>query len=292
MKKISGKRALLFFYAFDFILALILVLSFLPLNGRNRAETMESALLNPARADDISRIVISRKGQGSVTIFREPNVRFWTGSDSRSDDRLLWPADYQTVENLVSVLTSTATFYVKARKLSAWDNLGVDEKNAVCVQAYDSDGAVLAWLYFGFDDPLTQRLAFRTWSAQTVYETDLRIKSFLSTDESFWADPFIFPQCVTEYSRAREEGILRRGRLAAISPREGLEPGRIVRTDFENGAGASLKIYSKDDEFVVIPSFSAGPAFPAEEKDALEKLNYRYTISAWTLERLLGERDD
>ena len=291
MKIVSQKKGILIFYAFDLILVILFFIILIPFTKKNNPAEMESALINPDYVKDISSISItgfdtdgSKKG---ISFKKRGNI--WTGSSSLSNYSFVWPCDSQTIENLIAVSSRVNKMYKVGESISSWKSFEVDEKNSICITFYDSDVSTLSSIYYGKDNPLNQRIAFRTWSKDAVYEVDDTILPYLNTDESFWCDPFIYPQCLTGYDRKTSESLLRRGQLANISPREGLTSDALIRHDFENGARIELACYHRDDAYVVIPFFTAGPASSEGEKEVLNSLNYRYTISEWTFDKLLSE---
>ena len=293
MKIVSQKKGILIFYGFDLVLLLILVLALLPFSRKkNTPDKMTSALLNPDYVNEVSSIAITEYDEDGVKqgIKISKAGSFWTGSSSHSNYSFLWPCDAQTVNNLIAESCRVTDMFKVGDNLKAWKGFEVDEKSAVCVTFFDVSGGVLSSLYYGKEDPLTERIAFRTWSSDSVYETEDVIKSYLNTEESFWADPFIYPQCITGYSRSVSESLLRRGSIINLSPREGLDCDYRIKRDFENGAEAVFDVYKKDDEYIVIPYFKAGPAFSEEDRNAVESLSYRYTVSQWTLDRF--EKED
>ena len=293
MKRLSARQGILLFYLIDAVLLLMLVVSFLPLSRRQTAPSMQTALLNPNRAQDVASVTISVADEsdagGRTTVTLERHGSLWSGTSSVSSGTYSWPADMQTVARLFAEAVKITTVYTKADNVSAWKQLGIDDANAAVLTFRDERNDIVSQLFFGSGDSLSRRIFFRTWTKTTAYETDDAIASFLSADESFWADPFVYPQCLTGADRAASESFLRRGLLLNIAPRDGLPVYAELKKDFGNGASARFFIYEKDDAFVVIPSFSAGPAFGAAERDMLEKLNYRYSISAWTYERWAAE---
>ncbi len=292
MKKIAGKKALLYFYFLDLFLLLILVLSFIPFGKRKKIENIESSFISLDDIKELKKISISEVKGGQreiVNLYIDSELNFYYGSDSPSNNKLFWPCDKKNVDDLLNVFLKPRTFFVKARNVRYWDNLGVDEKNASSITFYGEGDKILSMLYFGFEDSLTKRISFRTWKEQIVYETEDDAEYYLQTSPSFWADPFLYPICITEYERNKAEKGLRRGLIEALIPREGLEPEKIIRKDFENGASIKLNLYLKDSEYIVIPEFIPGPAFTEKARKVLNKLNYRYSISLYTAQKLFEE---
>lgn len=284
MKKLSLKQGILFFYLFDIILVSILLLSFLPVFNKNKEVSTPTALLNPNYINQISSISIKNS---DARIKLEKGDRYWTGSSTASKDKYSWPADVQIINNLIEESSKLIKVQTKSDNISSWKALGVDEQQSTSITFYDDAGSILSQLFFGFKDNLSLKLYFRTWSKKTVYETVSSMDDFLNTDESFWADSYLYPQMVTDYDKNTSESLLRRGKLQNITPRDGLPVDFNLTKDFENGSTINFAIYKKDEEFIVIPTFKSGPATAEKDKQLIENLNYRYSISSWTLENLL-----
>lgn len=293
MKRLSAKQGVLIFYAFDAVLLLILLLTFLPFNKRKSVASMETALLNPNNVSKVAQIKISVQNgsQNSIRLFKKGRV--WLGIDENSglEKPYVWPADGLNILSLIEESAKIQKVFLASSKVSSWNEFCVDKDSASEVTFLDKDGAILSSLFFGKENKLSGRIYFRTWESSEVYECSSAISSFLggAAGLSFWSDPFIYPQCLTEYSRQKSESLLRHGRLENIAPADHLKPDFVYTKDFENGSVAKFSIYKKDDSFIVIPLFIPGPAFAEEDKAAIASIDYRYSISPATLENLQKE---
>ncbi len=285
MKKITLKHGLLFFYIFDGILLLLFIFAFLPFAKKNKEPSVPTALLNPNYETEITSIKIASP-QSTVTL--KKGERYWTGVSTESKEKYVWPADIQNVSNLIECSKQIISVQVKTDNVTAWKSLGVDEEQSTSITFYDSNENILSQVFFGFKDSLSLKLYFRTWTKATVYEGLTSIENFLTTEESFWADPFLFPQCITDYDRRYSETLLRRGKIQNLAPRNGLPVKFNLQKDFENGGIVNYAIYEKDKEFIVIPSFIAGPATSEKDSKLINSINYRYSISAVTCENFLN----
>ena len=190
----------------------------------------------------------------------------------------------QSVAKLLDCAQKIVTVSVKAESVKNWQAFAVDNENALSLTFYGESDSIFSQLFFGKEDSLSNTIAFRILTDAVVYEVDNAIASYLSVDESFWADPFIIPRCLSP-----QDSTLRRGSIQNLAPREGLPVDHSVKKDLSNGASASFAIYKRDADYIVIPSFQANPAASLEEIKLLEKVNYRYSISPLTFERLLEE---
>ena len=288
MKKVSKTKGILIFYGIDLLLLLFLIIAFLPFSRKTEEPSRKTALLNPNAVETIAAITLSVPDgtdagwRTMVTLTKKGTL--WTGSSSESSGTYIWPCNPRTVQSLVTDASRITEIATKATSAAKWKNFGVDDKHASIISFYNAAGGTLSQLFFGAEDPLTQRLYFRTWTDQSVFETqDNTLQQFLTADESYWADPYIVPVLLSD-----EEG-LRRGKLENIAPRDGLQPDYSLKKECGNGARALFKIYKKDDSYIVIPTFVASPAFAQKDAEAIAAINYRYSISGWTLERLIEE---
>ncbi len=293
MKRLSKAQGILVFYLFDLVLLLLLLFSFLPFMRRGQPSARDTALLNPSVREEVARIELSQKEAGGLsgrrTVVLERKEGVWLGSSSDGNGEFTWPADVQAVERLLALSCSLVRSYEKSSSRKDWGAFGLKEGDAFSLSFYDATRRTLSSVFFGGEDPLTQRVYVRSASDVTVYELDGDIRPLLSADESFWADPFLYPQCLTGLGRDEAELHLRRGRLENIRPRDGLPVDYQEQMYFGNGAELSFSIYRKDSSFIVIPTLTPGPAASPEERAALASINYRYGISGVTLEKLLEE---
>ncbi|MCR5763285.1 MAG: hypothetical protein K6G00_07885 [Treponema sp.] len=286
MKKINLKQGILFFYIFDGILLALFIISFLPFAKKNKVPSVPTALLNPKFESKVSNIVISSPSS-SITLKKGND--FWIGTSSESNGKYIWPADIQTVSNFINSAKQIIKVNVKSKNVSSWESLSVDDEHATSITFYEENKAILSQIFFGLKDSLSLKLYFRTWTKSIVYEGISPLESFLTTEESFWADPFLYPQCITGYDRNYSEILLRRGLIQNIAPKDGLTVDFNLKKDFENGSIINFKIYKKDKEYIVIPYVNAGPAISEKDLAIISKINYRYSISAVTCEKLLEE---
>ncbi len=284
MKRMSLKQGVLFFYICDGIFLLLLLIAFLPFTQKNKAPSVPTALLNPNYRADVFAITIS-DAEASITLKKKNNV--WIGMSTASNGNYVWPADIQNVENAIDSAVQIMQVQVKTEKVSSWKSLEVDDGQATSVTFYDENRNVLSHIFFGLKDSLSQKICFRTWTKSTVYEGMTSMESFLNTDESFWADPFLCPQCITGYDRMSSESLLRRGQIQNIAPRDGLPIDFNLKKDLENGGYIKYAIYRKDKEYIVIPTLMPGPAASEKDAELFGTINYRYSISSVTLEKLL-----
>ncbi len=293
MRKLNTQQGIFIFYLFDIILLLIFILAFLPFSKKNIPQTQESALLNPNYIDQIASITIITPSQDeeNQSVILTKYDSFWLGTDSTSQKKYYWPCDSSIIDNLIKETSKIRTMYLVGKGVSSWKSLGVEEKEAKCIEFRNEVGGLISSLYFGLEDSLTQRISVRSGANQAVYQIANEIHLYLTASSSFWSDPYIYPQCVTEYSRTESEQFLRHGLLQNISPASHIKPIKNITKNFDNKSKVLLSIYSKDDVYIVIPSFEPPPSYSEREKLGIESINYRYSISKWTYERFLESID-
>lgn len=293
MKRLSKAQGILFFYLFDLALLLLFVLSFFPFMHRRQPRSRELVLLNPSVTDTVCAIDLSQNdgeslwGGRSVSLVKRGGI--WLGSSSDGNHEFIWPADMQLVEKLLTLASSSVSSYEMSSARRDWGAFGVREQDAFSLSFADSSHRTLSSLLFGNEDTLTGRVYVRSAADAAVYAVDAGILPFLSADESFWADPFLYPLCLTGLGRAEADGQLRRGRLENIRPREGLTVDYTAKLYFGNGAEIRFSLYRKDASYIVIPTLLPGPAVSDADRQALQSINYRYSISGVTLDKLLEE---
>ena len=283
------KKYLLGFAIFDFVLLILFVSSFVFKSKRNAIETKQTVLLNSSSLESISSIVLFDGVNEGKSVTLNRNDSFWSGTDSVTGT--VWPADSQTVRNLIETLIQVRNVRVKAVSQNAWADLGIDEENAFSIRILDNKSNELLSLYFGHSDSLTQRMAFRTSKDVTAYETDFDIRSYLNAESSFWADPFLFPVFVSGSASVNMQSSYRHGLMLPVSTLPE-QPVNTMRKTFENGARAVFSVYETEDDFIVVPQFYASQSASQTEQDAVRKCNYRYSLSQWTYEHILEDWRD
>ena len=300
----SVPKGILVFYLFDVILFVVLVLSLLVLkSGTKKSEGTETAIVNPKYKDSIAfvrlsfpldddtltqrRIVLSRSKSGENAWF---GFMESPGADGSSSVRLLgsWPCDLQTVDNLLFVSTNVMKMYKKAVIKSSWPSLSLDAEHAVVVSYLDVSGGELSTVYFGSEDPLTQRIYLRGSGSPTVYSADGALATYLNPSPSFWADPYLYPRAFTGDSAAAASSLLRRGSLAspdvfADIPEDNVT---VLHKDFGNGGRIYFSAAPFDDSYIVSPKFVPGPA---QDGSLGSLFDYAYMVSSWTMEKLRKE---
>lgn len=282
------KKILLLLAVCDFILLVMFALSFVLKSKGNSIKTNERVLLNASSLESMSSIVVSDAVEGdAVTLSR--NGSFWTGIDSKT--KTTWPADPQTVRNLVDTLLQVRSVRVKAESETAWEDLGLDEESAFSIKVLDENSKDLLTLYFGRIDTLSQRIAFRTSNDSKSYETDFSLRSYLNADSTFWADPFFFPAFLSGSASASIQSSYRHGVMLPLSPLPG-EPVKVLKKTFENGSRAVYSVYETEDDFIISPQFYASQSMSQIEQEAVRKCNYRYSLSQWTYQRILEDWKD
>ena len=159
MKRLTAKQGVLIFYAFDAVLVLILLLTFLPFNKKKSVASMETALLNPNNVSKVAQIKISLQngGMDSVRLFKKGRV--WLGVDENSglEKPYVWPADSLNIVGLIEEAAKIQKVFLASSKVSSWDEFCVDKDSASEVTFLDKDGAILSSLFFGKENKLSGR---------------------------------------------------------------------------------------------------------------------------------------
>ncbi len=278
----------LFFYGFDAILLLIVLLLVLPFSRKNRIESHRGYFLSPQNVQSVSVIKIRDCSTGNrVVLSRKGNV--WTGTDSYSNETLDWPCPVGAVDKFLNLASQKRDWTLKAEKVSSWKKLGVDKKDCIEVDFVSSDPRTLSVAFFSRDSLDGDSVVFRTEESTKVWQCS---KAFVpSADPEVWCDHAIVPGSLVEGSSA-DDGVgftgLTRGALVYLTPGSHIVPDYKIRKNFGNGSSAVYSIYSKEDSYIVIPKFTAPSHFDGETRDAIEGCEYRFGISAFTLKRILS----
>lgn len=280
MNGVSSKRTTLVLTGVVCFLLLTYVLSMRYTSQRSQVKTVTSALLNPKYKDTVTQIEIT--DGPSLTLKKVGSL--WIG---QTDSAGTWPVQKSTIENLITNATNIIKMYTKADNVRSWGTLHVTPESARKLVFMDTDGQIVSELYFGLENALTNRIAVRSGTRQTVYEVEQTIETYLTTDRSFWCDPYLYPQYVTGASDAAVQSVLRRGPLVDVAPQQ-TAPAQILNQDFENGARVMLRLYPQPggEQYLVSPRFISSPAASATEKAAIESFSYCYSMSSWTYQKL------
>lgn len=299
-QKTSVQKWIHFLIIFIFILLALLCISFTPLFKRNNPIPIQSALLNPKYHNDIAQIIIKSPKNGSTSdtmneteLVLTKSDSIWVGSYQGAEvgiEHEKWPASKETVENLITSSETILKMYKISDSVSHWNSFSVSEGQAFELLFVEANGTTISDLFFGLENPLTNRIAVRSGSKQTVYEVDNSFSTFLTTDDSFWCDPYLYPQAVTGLSTSEEQSFLRHGKITTKSSINQNAFIQKKKKDFGNGAEVVLSIFQSGDEFCVVPVFTASPACTNSEKECIFSLSYVYTISSWTYQKLLEEK--
>ncbi len=286
MKIFSKSKGILFFYAFDILLLIIFAVSFIPF-AKNRRVVVNSAALNPKYISDISKIVIEIPEMEKVnTVTLNKSGSIWTGIDSKTNT--VWPCDETSVNNLLALVSKTVKMYKKSDKKESWETLGVDESNARKISFITNDGNIVSALYYGVEDGILKRISVRSREQTIVYDTENSVATYLTSEASFWADPFIYPEALTDLSRAQSQEFLRRGQIIKFEPETDRKPDYVYTKIFENEADITLSFFNNgNNTYSVLTKMNPSPFVKEEEEYALSKINYSFSVSSWTFDKLL-----
>lgn len=288
-KKWTEKQIFIFLLTLNCVLIFMVTVGFLCRKKKYEPEKIVSALLNVHFVSEIDRIIIKDAQSEGIVLQKTEGV--WIGCKENSP-HIFWPVDVQTVHNLLRAATEVTSMNVVAHSQKDWERFNLQDSAASSLLFLSADETVLSHIYFGNINNLANRVAIRTWTKQDVFETDAAIAFFATSDISFWVDPFIYPQCISGYSRYQSESLLRHGRILeeTFSLTEE-RPFFEKRVFFENGSAIQFYIYKngKKTDFIVHPVFFASSIFLPVEQEAIHTINYRYAISSVTFERLLEE---
>lgn len=282
--------------SFLVILILIFVTAVFVKSGKEKNAYIKTVLLNPKYENSISQITIDVPGSEKLFLKKTGNI--WYGeqySGTDESEKILWPADKNTVENLIKNSIKIKKLYKKTDLIKNHKKLNLTEESARKINFYSNDGQLLSEIYFGKENSLTSRIALRSSAKKDVYETEDDYSFYLNTQSYLYADPYIFPLAVTSFSKQEESSLLRHGIINGFTKdNERIKneiPVNTLRKDFADGSTVTLKIYSlkenKQNQYTVVPYFKPSPAAGIEEMNIINKFNYTYSISSWTYEKII-----
>ena len=262
----------------------------LPKERRFKEKTFTTAYLSSDVAKNIDEINLS--GAGFALKLKKV--------EGKKDEKKSWianlgetfsfPVDSTTVESFISTLTKIRAVNEVSKKADSWNNLGVGE-NAFVVEIFCASDVPVR-LYFGKSGMGSSRISFRSEKSVSTYQTENDIDTFLQTDPSFWADPYliagnernaedlqlvIFEKTYSgrELAKIAENLLsLRRGLLCGEENTEKSEADAVLEANFLSGNAVKMSFYSADSLYFV----------KSEMKD--EKITYWFEISAWTFQKL------
>ena len=288
----------------DFILLLIFILLIIPFSRKTKNSSKKSALLNPKYKNSVEKIELnfpsaSEEFSKNFTFYKKGN--FWFGempvknsvssefqiTQNNDSDKIYFPLDNQTVNNMLEKFTLIVNMYKKSDSLADFSAFNLLENESICILFYDSNNEILSQIYFGKEDDFTSRIAFRIPNQNEVWETDNSFSVYINSQLSFWTDPFLEPQCITRYSRKEAESSLRHGKILENFLPDDFVSSESLKKDFGNGNEILYEIFKNNSEIFVKAKFIPGSINSQIEKNALQKVNYIYSISEWTYEKFL-----
>ncbi len=162
-------------------------------------KTTVSSLLNSRYLPSVAEITLSQVGKSPVILQKRPIIgetesRWYVRTASSYGWYLAKPA---IVEQFLSALSATGTFYQVADRYRDWQSFGVTESDGINVMVSVSDGngneEVCSSLHFGFVSATGTHIAVRSNTKETVYQVADVYSRYFTDDELFWADRTLFP---------------------------------------------------------------------------------------------------
>ncbi|WP_191016277.1 hypothetical protein [Treponema zioleckii] len=160
---------------------------FLPKNGKSLPKPFKSALLNPQYRNTVDSISIEKDGK---KIALEKSGEFWLAI---SDDTTIL-AENKIVDSLLDEATKIRNLYKISAGKTSWEQLSLGEENATKITFAKKSDRVYTKSYFGVQNSITNRLALRTITTDSAYETENSFQQFLTTDINYWGIGEIFTE--------------------------------------------------------------------------------------------------
>lgn len=280
MDNSSKERTLKLFRIANILLLAVYILAVVFSFLKKNSSEKEDSILKESQKEKIKFIEIS-DGNKSHLNFERKGI-LWTVTDSHEQNPTIAIADSTLLNALLENICEKSTMTKKAEKKSSLVPFELSDEQATRITVRDIKGSVLTDFYLGKIDVHTRNTALRYSDENTVWEKKFTAET--SAEINAWAEHLIYPEFFSEKNTG-----LTRGRLTKLRPSDNAKPDVVLKKDFLEDSKIILKIYSTGEDYLVSPEFSAGSSFNPESKEALNFLNFYYTISSYTFDRLVAE---
>lgn len=280
MKKLNSKKAVLYFYLFDLILLSIVIIALFFIPKKNSVKTKKAVILNTKYLSQIDSIQISDL-QTEDSLFIKKSDFLWYGF-SKEKEKFIFPCNTENLNLLLSLLTQVKELTLLTESETFHEYYNIGKRQGKKLSFFQKD-RLLTSITFGKEDSLKETIAFKMDEQKNIYETSFQ-ESLLTTDRSFWCDPYICPLIVSK-NQEESERSLRRGRLEDVnfiqdfSNENDKNNFSTISVNLTNGSKVLLKIKKEEDSYLVKPEFLA---YQNKEKEAFSIFNYSYRISEST----------
>lgn len=157
-------------------LFILYLLSFLPKNGVKKI--IKTALLNPKYKEELSEIQIEN---ANASVLLKKINGFWFVSLGEDD---LVPCEVNTVENFINELVKVRKLYKISDKNSGESSVFFENSSTFNVR-FLCNGTYFDFYFGSYDFSKTLRY-FMSGKNTTLYQLDLSLDAFLSSNEGFW----------------------------------------------------------------------------------------------------------
>lgn len=280
MKKISTRKGIIIFYIIDFILLAVIAGAVSLLPKKNSPKTQESVILNTKFLSQTNEIQITDlKTKEDISL--KKNDMFWYGSvsekNSGKDEMTVFPCDMDRLTLFIKDLTEIKNITLLTSSKEFHDSYGISSEKGICIQL-KQDGNILTSITFGKEDTFRQKTPFKVDNQNKIYDASIH-SSCLTTDRSFWCDPYIQPFIITG-NQEESERSLRRGRLTEDTDLLAeQDQENSLRYSASNGNMTVLNIKKHDNVYIVTPVFTS---YSTELQKYFSIFNYSYKISQTT----------
>ena len=280
------------FISFWILLLLAAVSLVFPSAVRFREKKFRTAFFSGDNVPKIQKITLSGAG---ISLSLEKTAHFWRGelSDSR-----IFLADAAAIQSFLNVLSKIRDASVVSERAEHWQALGVDEASAFAVRiAWGDDFSETDEVFFGKEGVGNSRISFRAGASARVFQTENDISSFLQTDPSFWASPYVLSREGEDSPAENLQSVafgstvlfgtsllqkadsllsLRRGLVVAEKEEAG-EASAVLSAEFVDGKKIQLSFFEGDELFFVKTQTAWNDG---------EKIVFWYEISRWTFDKI------
>ncbi|MCR5217979.1 hypothetical protein [Treponema sp.] len=280
MKKISTKKAIIYFYLFDFFLFIAVIAALFIIPKKNSAKTREAVILNTKYLPKINAILIEDLESKEKILLKREGA-FWYGVQENAGSKLIFPCNMEELTLILTNLTQLKELTLITESQTFHEYYDISSTKGKNISFMEND-KILESITFGKENSLKQTIAFRMNNQEKLYECNFPGET-LTTDRSFWCDPYICPLLITG-NQEESERSLRRGKLTDINTKK--EVSSLITSkkfNLKNGSKVILNFIKDNDTWIVSPEFLA---YKEEDQKVFSLFNYSYRISQTTYEGL------
>ena len=305
----------------SFFLLLILILSYIPIfNHKDKAKSVETAVLNPKHAQSVYEIDFYENSSNKAKITLKKEGELWL----IQAEQFLLPAKQEEVHRFLERISRIQKFYKISDSDKSLKKLNLLEKNNsdfyLTVKYREGNDGIekKSEVLFNFEKKSSGKVFARSLSNSSAFEIqDSKLISCLTAQVSFWAENSIVPQGIFSKNNSIQRILLKKNALPSsyekvitekkdlsgllsltsgqfFSDRDYLQNNKYksiysIKVEFGDASEIIIEIIPyKVESYVLLYNFLPSPYINKKNAGSLKKINYAFTISSWTLQNILS----